>query len=79
MRSQFDIPHLKRRTSRVSLRFSVHIRADLHGRTGGAERLPQNNMMSNRTSVSPLSIQATQNAIRSSQEAFSYLQSTDGI
>lgn len=67
MRSQFDIPPLKKRTSRPFLWFSVHIKADLHGRTGGADCLPQNRIMNSRTSVSPLSIQPLQNLTRSAK------------
>lgn len=47
----------QRRTSRPFLWFSVHIKADLHGRTGGDDCLPQNRIMNSRTGVSPLSIQ----------------------
>lgn len=42
MRSQFNISHLKKRTSRPFLWHSVHIKADLHGRTGGVIHLPLN-------------------------------------
>lgn len=42
MRSQFNISHLKKRTSRPFLWLSVHIKADLHGRTGGVIHLPLN-------------------------------------
>lgn len=34
MRSQFDIPHSKNELEDHSSGFSVHIKADLHGRTG---------------------------------------------
>lgn len=52
MKSQFDFP-----PRRPFLRFSVHNKADLHGRTGGADSLSQNRIMKNRTRLSPLSIQ----------------------
>lgn len=62
----------QRRTSRPFLWFSVHIKADLHGRTGGAD-CPQNRIMNSRTSVSPLSIQSYKNVTRTSQEFLSFL------
>lgn len=57
MRSQFNIPYFKKRTRRPFLWFSVHIEADLHGRTGGGDRRPQNRTMNCRAGLSPLSIQ----------------------
>lgn len=63
MRSQREISHLKEKSRRPFLWFSVHIEADLHGRTGGANCLPQKGNMNNRTSVSPLSVQNVMNIV----------------